>query len=188
LFTIAGLQADVRDTLRPTVIVTQGAIFMPSFDIVSEVDIQEVRNAVDQTNREIGTRYDFKGTDASVELSGEDKVILRAESDFQLQQMADIFKQKIVKRELDILSFKFNEAVVNLSTAQQDVTVNQGIESAIAKKIVKLIKDGKLKVQTSIQGDQLRVTGKKRDDLQSAMALLRESKVDLPLQYTNFRD
>jgi len=161
---------------------------MPTFDIVSEVDKQEVRNAIDQSSREITTRYDFKGVKASFDFQGEDKIIMRAESDFQLQQMADIFKQKAVKRNLDLLSFKFNESVVNLSNAQQDIQVNQGIESDVAKKIVKLIKETKIKVQTAIQGNQLRVTGKKRDELQEVISFLRDAKVDIPLQYTNFRD
>lgn len=161
---------------------------MPSFDIVSEVDIQEVRNAVDQVNREITTRYDFKGANASIELSSDDKITMRADSDFQLQQMSDIFKQKAVKRSLDLLSFKFKDAVINLNNAQQEILVNQGIESDQAKKLVKMIKETKIKVQAAIQGDQLRVTGKKRDELQEVIAFLKEAKVEIPLQYVNFRD
>jgi len=161
---------------------------MPSFDIVSEIDMHEVRNAVDQVNREITTRYDFKGIESTIEISGDEKVILRTESDFQLQQMADIFKQKAAKRSLDLASFTFEEPKKNLSNAEQEVRISQGIEADMAKKIVKMIKETKIKVQTAIQGNQLRVTGKKRDELQQVMAFLREAKVGLPLQYTNFRD
>lgn len=161
---------------------------MPTFDVVSEVDLQEVRNTLDQANREITTRYDFKGVKASFELIGNDKITLRAENDFQLKQMIDIFNQKAVKRSLDLLSFTVKDATVNLSTAQQDITINQGIESDNAKKIVKIIKESKIKVQSAIQGNQLRVTGKNRDDLQEAIALLRQAKIAIPLQFTNFRD
>jgi cyclic-di-GMP-binding protein len=160
---------------------------MPSFDIVSEVDIQEVRNAVDQANREIGTRFDFKGVEASFELK-ESQVMLHAEQEFQLGQMMDILRQKLVKRSVDIACMEIGEAENSLNASRQTVTVRQGIESDLAKKMVKDIKASKLKVQAQIQGEQVRVTGKKRDDLQQVINLLRESNYDLPLQFQNFRD
>lgn len=160
---------------------------MPSFDIVSEIDLQEVRNAVDQSNREIGTRFDFKGVKASFELS-DDKVALIAEQEFQLQQMMDILRQKLTKRKIDLACLDPDEPVISLNAARQDVQLKQGIDSETAKRMVKAIKAGKLKVQAQIQGDQVRVTGKKRDDLQDCIALLRDEDWGLPLQFTNFRD
>lgn len=160
---------------------------MPTFDVVSEVDLQEVRNAVDQSNREIGTRFDFKGVKAAFELS-ETEILLTAEQEFQLQQMMDILRQKLVKRSVDIGSLDVKDPVVSLNAARQTVAVRQGIDADTARALVKALKASKLKVQAQVQGDQLRVTGKKRDDLQAAIALLRESKWDLPLQFTNFRD
>lgn len=160
---------------------------MPSFDIVSEVDIQEVRNAVDQANREIGTRFDFKGVEASFELK-ESQVLLRAEQEFQLGQMMDILRQKLVKRSVDIACMEIGEAENSLNASRQTATIRQGIESDLAKKMIKDIKASKLKVQSQIQGEQVRVTGKKRDDLQQVINLLRESNYDLPLQFQNFRD
>ncbi len=160
---------------------------MPSFDVVSEVDLQEVRNAVDQANREIGTRFDFKGIDASFELA-DDKVLLAGEQEFHLQQMMDILRQKLVKRKVDLASLDLGEPVSTLSAARQEVNLKQGLDSDTAKRIVKAIKAAKLKVQAQIQGDQLRVTGKKRDDLQSVIAFLRDDDWGLPLQFTNFRD
>ncbi len=160
---------------------------MPSFDIVSEVDIQEVRNAVDQANREVGTRFDFKGVEASFELN-ESRVLLKAEQEFQLGQMMDILRQKLVKRGVDIACMELSEPETSLSAARQTVTIRQGIESDLAKKMVKAIKASKLKVQAQIQGDQVRVTGKKRDDLQQVISLLRETDYGLPLQFQNFRD
>lgn len=160
---------------------------MPSFDVVSEVDLQEVRNAVDQSNREIGTRFDFKGVKASFELA-DTEVRLTAEQEFQLQQMMDILRQKLVKRSVDIGCLEVRDPVVSLNAARQAVAVRQGIDAETARSLVKALKGSKLKVQTQIQGDQLRVTGKKRDDLQAAIALLRESDWGLPLQFTNFRD
>ncbi|MBN2887231.1 MAG: YajQ family cyclic di-GMP-binding protein [Chromatiaceae bacterium] len=160
---------------------------MPSFDIVSEIDLQEVRNAVDQSNREIGTRFDFKGVKASFELS-EDKVLLTGEQEFHLQQMMDILRQKLTKRKIDLACLDPGEPVSSLNAARQEVTLKQGIDSESAKRMVKFIKAGKLKVQAQIQGDQVRVTGKKRDDLQEAIALLRGEDWGLPLQFTNFRD
>ncbi len=160
---------------------------MPSFDVVSEVDSHELSNAVDQANREVTTRFDFKGTDSKFELDG--RVIkLSSGSEFQLQQMYDILCGKLVKRGIDIVALEKSEPVVQAKTATQTITVREGIGSDDARKLVKLIKDQKMKVQTAIQGDQLRVTGKKRDDLQAVIALLREADIGLPLQYRNFRD
>ena len=160
---------------------------MPSFDIVSEVDVQEVRNAVDQANREIGTRFDFKGVDASFELK-ESEISLRAEQEFQLGQMMDILRQKLVKRSVDTACMDIGEPESSLNAARQSVLIKQGIESDLAKKMVKAIKTSKLKVQAQIQGEQVRVTGKKRDDLQQVIALLRDTDYGLPLQFQNFRD
>ena len=160
---------------------------MPSFDVVSEVDSQEVRNAVDQANREVKQRFDFKGTNSEFELSGDD-ITLKTESDFQLSQMMDILHGKLVKRGIDIGCLEKKQPVLNLNDARQSVSVNQGIESDMAKKIVKEIKGSKIKVQAQIQGEQLRVTGKKRDDLQQVIALLKDAEFGLPLQYINFRD
>jgi len=160
---------------------------MPSFDVVSEVDMHELANAVDQSNREVETRFDFKGSDARIEQKGTE-LTLSANSDFQLKQMMDILRLKMVKRGVDIQCLDVGQPETSNLRARQKVTVRQGLDSEAAKKVVKLIKDAKLKVQASIQGEQVRVTGKKRDDLQEAIALLRESKLELPLQYTNFRD
>ncbi|MBT3048386.1 MAG: YajQ family cyclic di-GMP-binding protein [Candidatus Thiodiazotropha sp.] len=160
---------------------------MPSFDIVSEVDLQEVRNAVDQANREIGTRFDFKGVDAAFE-QNENEVRLRAEQEFQLNQMMDILRQKLVKRKVDIAAMDIKDPETSLNAARQLVIIKQGIESDVAKKMIKQIKGSKLKVQAQIQGDQIRVTGKKRDDLQQVITLMRDSDYGLPLQYQNFRD
>lgn len=160
---------------------------MPSFDIVSEVNLPEVNNAVDQANREVGTRFDFKGVDASFELK-ESQITVAAESDFQIQQMLEILKSKLVKRSVDIKSLKEGDVQLSGKRASMEITIQQGIEADLARKIVKMIKDKKLKVQTAIQGDKLRVTGKKRDDLQEVIAFLREAKLDIPLQFNNFRD
>lgn len=160
---------------------------MPSFDVVSEADLQEVRNAVDQADREVGQRFDFKGSNARFELK-ESEITLRAQSDFQLGQMMDILHAKLVKRGIDIAALEKKPPVLNLNDARQLVVVRQGIETDRAKKILKAIKDAKLKVQAQIQGEQLRVTGKKRDDLQEVIALLKGQDFGLPLQYTNFRD
>jgi uncharacterized protein YajQ (UPF0234 family) len=160
---------------------------MPSFDVVSEVDMQEVRNAVDQSNREIGTRFDFKGVDARFALSA-GSILLNAEQEFQLQQMMDILRQKMVKRSVDIGSLDVGEPTVSLNAARQEVGLKQGLDAETAKRMVKALKAAKLKVQAQIQGDQLRVTGKKRDDLQAAIAELREGDWGRPLQFTNFRD
>lgn len=160
---------------------------MPSFDIVSEVNMHEAANAVDQSNREVGTRFDFKGSGARYELS-EAIITLHAETEFQLQQMLDILQPRLAKRGIDILCLKIDPPQVSGKQARQTVTLRQGIETPLAKDIVKLIKDSKLKVQAAIQGEQVRVTGKKRDDLQEAIALLRKAELGLPLQFSNFRD
>ncbi len=160
---------------------------MPSFDTVSEVDMQEVRNATDQANRVIDTRFDFKGVDAAFE-QNEAEITLTAEQEFQLQQMLDILREKLAKRKVDVAALEIKDPDIALNHVKQQVHIKQGIESDIAKKIVKSIKASKIKVQTQIQGEQLRVTGKKRDDLQQVMALLREAEYGLPLQFKNFRD
>jgi uncharacterized protein YajQ (UPF0234 family) len=160
---------------------------MPSFDIVSEVDLHEVANAADQANREIGTRYDFKGTESSVELAV-DRLTLRSESEFQLRQIQDILYQKMAKRGIDIAALATGKLENSGKKASLEITVRQGIDQDTARKIIKLIKERKLKVQASIQGDKVRVSGKKRDDLQTVIGTLREAGLDLPLQYINFRD
>lgn len=160
---------------------------MPSFDIVSEVEMPEVHNAVDQANREVGTRFDFKGVDASFEL-GDSDITVTAESDFKIHQMMDILKNKLVKRSVDIKSLEEGDIQLSGKKAILRVTIQQGIDADLGKKIVRMIKDSKLKVQTAIQGEKLRVTGKKRDDLQQVIAMLKDAKLDIPLQYNNFRD
>ncbi len=161
---------------------------MPSFDIVSEVELHEVNNALDQANREVGTRFDFKGIDASFELNNESDITVSAETDFQIQQMLEILRSRMVKRGIDVNSLKQGEVQLAGRKASMVVTVQQGIETEIARKIVKTVKAAKLKVQTAIQGEKLRVTGKKRDDLQQVIALLKETSPGIPLQYDNFRD
>ncbi len=160
---------------------------MPSFDVVSEVDMHEVTNAVDQANREVSTRFDFKGTNAQFELN-EAVISMKAEAEFQLQQMLDILQTKLNRRGVDIACLELGEPQPSGKQVRQEVTVRQGLDSVLSKKIVKLIKDARLKVQAAIQGDKVRVSGKKRDDLQQVIAMLKEAKLDLPLQYNNFRD
>lgn len=160
---------------------------MPSFDIVSEVEMPEVNNALDQARREVSTRFDFKGVDATFDLKDKD-ITVTAESDFQVEQMMDILKGKLVKRNIDIKSLEIGEVKQSGKQALLVVKIQQGIEADVARKIVKLIKESKAKVQSAIQGDKLRVTGKKRDDLQEAIALVREAKLDVPVQFNNFRD
>lgn len=160
---------------------------MPSFDVISEVDLHEVGNAVDQANREVNQRFDFKGVDASFEL-GDGEIVLKGESDFHLKQMTDILHAKMAKRKVDIRSLDPAEPELSGKSARQRIAIRQGIDTDLARRMVKDIKASKLKVQAQIQGDQLRVSGKKRDDLQQVMALLREQKYGLPLQFTNFRD
>lgn len=160
---------------------------MPSFDVVSDFDQHEVVNAVDQANREVNTRFDFKGTGSKYELDGQ-LITLSSQSDFQLNQMLDILRQKLTRRGIDIGCMKEDEPEITLNQAKQNVLLRKGIEMVLAKNLVKTIKGSKLKVQAAIQGDKLRVSGKKRDDLQSAISLLKDTDVDLPLQYENFRD
>src|SRR5688572_18973882 len=160
---------------------------MPTFDIVSEVDHHELANALDQASREIGTRFDFKGVPASFELK-DNIITMTAEVEFQLEQMLEILKGKMIKRKIELSSLKPGDVKVVGKKAFQEVIVQQGIEAEIARKIVKHVKDLKMKVQIAIQGEKLRVTGKKRDDLQDVIAVLRQADFGLPLQFDNFRD
>ena len=160
---------------------------MPSFDVVSEIDTHELTNAVDQAIRELGQRFDFKGTDAAYELE-ETTVTMIAEADFQLKQMLDILKLRIAKRGIDIACLEVKDPEVNLARAKQLVILKHGIDADAGRKVSRLIKDSKLKVQAQVQGEKVRVTGKKRDDLQEAIALLRKSTFEVPLQFNNFRD
>jgi uncharacterized protein YajQ (UPF0234 family) len=160
---------------------------MPSFDVVSEVDHHELHNGIDQANREVSTRFDFKGTGSNFELAGL-LITMNTESEFQLQQMYDILCNKLVKRGIDIACLEKDEPVIHARTATQTVKVKEGIETPLAKDMIKLIKQSKAKVQAAIQGDQLRITGKKRDDLQEVIALLKGAELETPLQYKNFRD
>ncbi|GAB3369302.1 YajQ family cyclic di-GMP-binding protein [Lysobacter rhizosphaerae] len=160
---------------------------MPSFDVVSEVNQHELTNAVDQANRELSTRFDFKGVDAKFSL--EDQVINQsAPSDFQLKQMEDILRARLIARGIDARCLEFGAVESNLAGARQKITVKQGIERDLAKKIQGSIKDAKLKVDSQINGDKLRIIGKKRDDLQTAIALLKATEYERPLQFDNFRD
>lgn len=160
---------------------------MPSFDIVSKLDSHELTNAVDQANRELDKRFDFKGSGATFELSN-GVVALKADAEFRLKQMQDILLQRLTARSIDVRCVDIGEPEVNLATARQNITLKQGIEQPLAKKIIKLIKDSGSKVQAQIQGEQLRIIGKKRDELQATIALLRSSDLDMPLQFENFRD
>lgn len=160
---------------------------MPSFDVVSEVEMHELSNAVDQANREVGTRFDFRGSDAKFEQKGNELTLI-ADGPFQLQQMMDILRNKMVKRGIDTGCLDIGQPETTNMKSKQTVTVKEGLDKETAKKVVKLIKEAKLKVQAAIQGEQVRVTGKKRDDLQAVMALLKKQTLDVPMQYTNFRD
>ena len=160
---------------------------MPSFDVVSEVDSHELTNAIDQASRELTTRFDFKGVEATFELDDKD-INQTAPSEFQLKQMEDILRARLIARGIDVRCLEFGEVLTNLAGARQKVTVQQGIEQKLAKKIIASIKDAKLKVETQINGDKLRITGKKRDDLQAVMALLKAGDYERPLQFDNFRD
>jgi len=160
---------------------------MPSFDVVSEFDAHEAANAVDQANREVNTRFDFKGTGSKFVLDGQ-IIMLTSQSDFQLKQMLDILRQKLAKRGIDIGCIKEEEPEFSGSEARQKIILRRGIESDLARDLVKKVKSSKLKVQSAIQGDKLRISGKKRDDLQAVIGLLKDLDVDLPLQYENFRD
>ncbi|MDX1569986.1 MAG: YajQ family cyclic di-GMP-binding protein [Xanthomonadales bacterium] len=160
---------------------------MPSFDVVSEIDHHELTNAVDQANREVATRFDFKGSGANFELDG-NQIALHAQVEFQLQQMLDMLYNKLAKRGIDVAALEVGDPVIMANTATQSVTVREGIDTPLAKDIVKRIKASKIKVQATIQGEQVRVTGKKRDDLQAVIALLKEADLGVPLQFKNFRD
>lgn len=160
---------------------------MPSFDIVSEVDAHELTNAIDQANRELTTRFDFKGVEATFELD-DGAINLSAPSEFQIKQMTEILRARLIARGIDARCLEFKDVLTNVAGARQTVTVQQGIERELAKKIQAALKEAKLKVDSQINGDKLRVTGKKRDDLQAAMALLRKAEYERPLQFDNFRD
>lgn len=160
---------------------------MPSFDVVSEVDLHEVTNAVDQAQREVSTRFDFKGVTATYEQDGH-VITLTSESEFQLDQMMDILYSKLSRRGVDISCVELGKVEQAGKEARRQATLRHGIDSDLARKIVKLIKDRKMKVQAAIQGDKVRVTGKKRDDLQTVIGMLREEELGLPLQFNNFRD
>lgn len=160
---------------------------MPSFDVVSQVDFHEVTNAVDQANRELQTRFDFRGVEAKFERN-EDVIRVTAEAEIQLDQMVEILRQKMVKRSIDpkVMDIGDQEHIGKL--LHKNIKIQQGVESLLAKKIVKMIKDRKMKVQSAIQGDKVRVTGKKRDDLQQVISMLKEEELEVPLQFNNFRD
>lgn len=160
---------------------------MPSFDVVSEVNMHEVSNAIDQANREVSTRFDFKGTGSHFE-HNENEITLHAQEEFQLKQMVEIVRLKLSQRKVDVKCLKLEKPELALKKARQKATVQQGIDKELARKIVKMIKDMKLKVQPSIQGEQVRVSGKKRDELQQVIVMLKEAKIEMPLQYVNFRD
>jgi hypothetical protein len=160
---------------------------MPSFDVVSEIDTHELTNAVDQAIRELSQRFDFKGTDATFELE-DTTVTMTAPVDFQLKQMLEILKLRIAKRGIDIACLEVQDAEVNLARAKQLVVLRHGIDAETGRKVARMLKDSKLKVQAQIQGDKVRVTGKKRDDLQEAISLLRKAALEVPLQFNNFRD
>ena len=160
---------------------------MPSFDVVSEVDSHEITNSLDQANRELSTRFDFRGVDASIELN--DKTIkLKAEADAQVMQLFDILAGKVSKRGMDVASLELQDISRAGKNVFRNVALKQGIEKDMAKKVVKAIKDSKVKVQAAIQGEEVRVTGKKRDDLQAAMQVVRTSDLGQPFQFKNFRD
>lgn len=162
---------------------------MPSFDVVSEINAHELTNAVDQASRELGQRFDFRDAGASYELNEKDfTILMKAKSEFQLKQMVDILRLKIAKRGIDVSCMETKDVEKNLAEARQEVALRHGIDQEVGKKIVKLIKDSKIKVQAGIHGDKVRVTGKNRDDLQEAIALLRKETFDRALQYENFRD
>lgn len=160
---------------------------MPSFDVVSDFDSHEAKNAVDQANREVNTRFDFKGTGSKYELE-EQLITMTSQSDFQLKQMLDILHQKLSKRSINIACLEEQDVEIATNEARQKIVLRRGIDADRARKLVKHIKSAKMKVQAAIQGDKLRVTGKKRDDLQAVIALLKEHDIGLPLQFENFRD
>jgi len=160
---------------------------MPSFDVVSEVDLHEISNAVDQANREVGNRFDFKGSDARVE-QADHVLTVHGDNEFQIRQVVDILHKKLAKRGVNIAALVEGEVIVSGSKARIEISVRHGIDPDTARDLVKQIKASKIRVQASIQGDKVRVSGKKRDDLQNIISNLKESTLDLPLQYINFRD
>ena len=160
---------------------------MPSFDIVSEINMEEVRNATENASRELSTRFDFRGVEASFEYK-EKTVVMKAEAEFQLQQMESMFRNACAKRGVDTSAIDVKPYDAHGKTYRQTIAFKEGIEQPMAKKIVKLVKDAKLTVQTAIQGDELRITGKKRDDLQQVISLVKSSDLGQPFQYKNFRD
>lgn len=160
---------------------------MPSMDVVSEINLEEVRNAVENSTRELATRFDFRGVEASFEWKNPN-VVAKAESDFQLKQMVDMLRNQLSKRKIDAKALTLSSLEHSGKTYTQNIAFKEGIEQPVAKKIVKLIKDSKLKVQASIQGEQVRVTGKKRDDLQAVMQLIRNEDLEQTFQFNNFRD
>ncbi len=160
---------------------------MPSFDVVSEVDMHELRNAVDQANKEVSTRYDFKGSDCSFELNDE-VITLKAEGEFQIKQMRDVLRSKMVARKVDTSALDIQDVEGQLKNTRQRILLKQGLDGDAGRKVSKLIKAGKFKVTTQMQDKQVRVTGKKRDDLQQVMAMLRAEDIGVPVQFTNFRD
>jgi uncharacterized protein YajQ (UPF0234 family) len=160
---------------------------MPSFDVVSQIDRHELTNALDQANREVGNRYDFKSSDAKFVDNG-DNLTLDAASEFQLQQMMDMLYNKVSKRGIDLTALDAGEPQISGKRATQKVTLRQGIDKEMGKKITRLVKDSKIKVQAAIQGEQVRITGKKRDDLQQIISLLKDAGLGIPLQFENFRD
>ncbi|WP_299879952.1 YajQ family cyclic di-GMP-binding protein [uncultured Cocleimonas sp.] len=160
---------------------------MPSFDVVSEIDMHELRNAVDQANKEVTTRYDFKGSDCSFELNDE-VITLKAEGEFQIKQMRDVLRSKMVARKVDTSALDIQDVEGQLKNTRQRMLLKQGLDGDAGRKVSKLIKAGKFKVTTQMQDKQVRVTGKKRDDLQQVMAMLRAEDIGVPVQFTNFRD
>ncbi len=160
---------------------------MPSFDVVSEVDKHELQNAIDQAQREVTTRFDFKGVKVKIELK-DNELLIAAPSEFQVQQLCEIVKGKLVKREIDPQVLDYQDADVNIQETRQKITIKQGIDKASAKEIVNALKENKPKLKAAIEGDKIRVTGKSRDDLQDAIAFLRQQKLKVALQFNNFRD
>jgi len=160
---------------------------MPSFDVVSEVDMHELTNAVNNSNRAISQRYDFKGTETKV-TQNKEEITLTSESEFQVDQVLDIVHKEMIRRKIDIKSLEAGDPKPYGKLVEQKLSVRQGIDKDSSRKMVKMIKASKIKVQAAVQDEQIRVTGKKRDDLQAVMALLREADLDVPLQFTNFRD
>ena len=161
---------------------------MPSFDVVSEINHHEVENAVDQAKRELESRFDFRGVDAKVLLDKKNEITLEAPAEFQLQQLQDIVRLKLSKRGIDLVCLEIKDAEINLAKSKQVLSLREGIDADSARAIQRAIKDSKMKVQAAIQGDKIRITGKSRDDLQEAIALLKQQKVERALQFNNFRD